>query len=887
MKRFCIVITFLISLTASAQDLLMQSGTFNRCDPDIFYDSGGDAGAYGSNENIVTTICAENAGEFIILNFTHFSTQLNTDILTIYDGDSTAAPLIGSYSGVVNPGFVQASDTNTSGCITLEFISNDTGTTTGFAAEIFCAVPCQTITPTISAVPAVNGSGVIEVLPGTSIDFTGSATFSDDGTGATYDWNFGNLDTGTGLTGTSIYNNPGTYTVSFSATDTNPQGCTETALVSVLVLEPIITINNSAYAESSYSPEELIENVLVSGGCSAVDNFSYQVNGTPTSLTTKSYGYFTRGGAVNFPFEDGIILSTGRAHPAGNVSNGGALVTFNNGQAGDADLEAALSQTNTNDATFIKFNFVPTSSTISFRYIMASEEYDGSTECSFADSFAFLLREVGTTAYTNLAVLPDGTPVSVLNINNSGVCTANPAFFEGYLIGETNYGGRTVVLTATANVIPETTYEIKLVVADQGDSIWDSAIFLEAGSFILGGELGDDITIMAGTAECLGQSIDLDTQAPSANHVWYLDGVEIAGETNSVLNVTEPGEYSVDVVFSGSCQTSDSVIVEFKPSPIANVPPDINQCDPSGTGFAEFDLTQNDAFVLDTQDAADFVITYHLTAQDAIDNVGAIVSPYTNISNPQTIHVRIADVTQTCFETTFFDIELFNLVINPVLDLVVCDDDSNDGFAPFDLTSQDIGILGAQPAADFEVTYHLNFADADGDTGALVSPYTNITSPQPIFVRVESVSDDTCYMASTLSVFNLTVNYQALATQPTNMEVCDDISNDGISTFDLSTQDLTILNGQDPLIYNVTYYESQANADAPINAIANINAYDNITNPQTIHVRVEDPLYPACYGYTTFDLIVLPLPAVLVPTPLYVCDDDGDGFGQFTLTDKN
>ena len=889
MKRFCIIISFLLSLTAGAQDVLMQTGTFNRCEPDIFYDSGGELGAYGSDENLVTTICAQNAGEFIILNFTIFSTQLNTDILTIYDGDDTSATVIGSYSGVVNPGFVQASAANTSGCcLTVEFVSNGTGTTTGWAAEIFCAVPCQTITPSISAIPAVNGSGVIEVLPGTSIDFTGSATFSDDGTGATYDWNFGNLDTATGLTGSSTYNNPGTYTVSFTATDTNPSGCSETTTVSVLVLEPIITINNAAYPESAFSPEELIENVLVSGGCSAVDNFSFQVSGSPNNLTTKSYGYFTRGGAVNFPFEDGIILSTGRAFPAGNASNGGALVTFNNGQAGDADLEAALSQTNTNDATFIKFNFVPTSSNISFRYIMASEEYDGSTECSFADSFAFLLREVGTVPYTNLAVLPDGTPVSVLNINNSGVCTDNPAFFEGYLIGDTNYGGRTVVLTATANVIPETTYEIKLVVADQGDSIWDSAIFLEAGSFILGGELGDDITIAAGNAVCTGESIDLDTNAPTADHVWYIDGVEIVGEIDSIISITEPGTYSVDVVFSGSCQTSDSVVVEFKPSPIANVPPNLNLCDPVGTGLGSFNLTDNDTAILDTQDPADFVITYHLTQLDADNNVGALTSPYNNVSNPETIFVRIADNSQSCFATTFFDLEFSDITFNPVLDLEICDDDSNDGFGSFDLTVQDLGILGAQPSTDFVVTYHTSFADADGDVGALVSPHTNTINPEPIYVRVESAGDPTCYIASAFPVFNLVVNYRALAIAPSDLIVCDDASNDGVSQFDLTTQDIDILNGQDPLTYVVTYYETQADADAPMNVIGSPTTYNSISNPQTIHVRVEDASNPTCYGYTTFNLIVNPLPSFVVPTALEVCDDGTpDGLTLIDLTLKN
>ena len=92
-------------------------------------------------------------------------------------------------------------------------------------------------------------------------------------------------------------------------------------------------------------------------------------------------------------------------------------------------------------------------------------------ECYFADSFAFLLREVGTPIYTNLAVLPDGiTPVSVTNINHATLipdepmdplappdeltCDSNIGFFQGYNVGHTNYGGRTVALTASSAVTP-------------------------------------------------------------------------------------------------------------------------------------------------------------------------------------------------------------------------------------------------------------------------------------------------------------------------------------------------------------------------------------------------------------------------------------------------
>uniref|UniRef100_UPI00126A2974 choice-of-anchor L domain-containing protein n=1 Tax=Psychroserpens jangbogonensis TaxID=1484460 RepID=UPI00126A2974 len=751
MKKLYTLLILLLSFSSFAQDLLMQDGTFNRCEPDVFYDSGGAAGSYSSDETIVTTICAENAGDFISLNFTTFSTQLNTDILTIYDGDDTTAPVIGSFSGVAGPGVVTASVTNTSGCITLEFVSNATGTTTGWAASITCQEQCQIITASIDSTdPVANNSGVIEVPPGTTVDFNGSATFSDDDTGATYDWNFGDTITDVGTSVSHLYANPGTYNVTFTVTDPNPTGCSSTILITVIVLEPIVTINNPAYPESSFTPQELIENVLVSGGCSGVDNFSFQVNGTPNGFQTKSYGFFTKGGAVNFPFDEGIVLSTGRAFPAGNTPNGGALVSFNNGQPGDNDLEAALGQNNTNDATFIKFNFVPTADVISFRYMMFSEEYDGNTECNFADSFAFLLREAGTTAYTNLAVLPDGTPVSVTNINNSGVCTANPAFFEGYLLNDTNYGGRTVVLTATANVIPNTAYEIKLVVADEGDSIWDSAIFLEAGSFNLGGELGDDITIAAGNALCQGEIVTLDTEAPTAAHTWFLGGVEIPGETGSTIDVTESGIYSVNVVFAPGCDSSDSIEVEFKPSPVANPAPDLNIC--SLTGVGEFDLTDNDATILGAQDPNDFVISYHLTQGNAELNVDPLVSPYTNISNPQTIYARIAETTQECFSTTTFDLVFSVLAINPVTPLLVCDDNV-DGFAMFDLSVKNTEVIGALDPATVNVTYYATQVEADAGTNPLTIPFTNtIVTNQTVFVRLEANNESSCYNTTTLDL---------------------------------------------------------------------------------------------------------------------------------------
>ena len=130
----------------------MTNGTFNQCSG-TFYDSGGEFGNYGNNENFVTTICPDIAGNGLVLNFNFFATQIgsNADVMNIYDGDSTAATLIGSYQGSASPGTVLASGTNPTGCLTIEFISSTSGNTTGWEATIDCYEPCQTIIPSITS----------------------------------------------------------------------------------------------------------------------------------------------------------------------------------------------------------------------------------------------------------------------------------------------------------------------------------------------------------------------------------------------------------------------------------------------------------------------------------------------------------------------------------------------------------------------------------------------------------------------------------------------------------------------------------------------------------------------------------------------------------------
>ena len=186
MKYLITLISLLFSSLVLAQDVNMQTATISQCGG-VFYDSGGEFGNYGDDENFILTICPENPGQKIRLEFTAFGTQLNQDIMTFFNGDTVASPPFGDFSGGASPGLVQATQDNASGCITIQFVSNATGNIDGWAANITCLTPCQTINSQIdSTIPAPNGDGYIRVCPNEDITLNGSGIFSIDGAGAKF-----------------------------------------------------------------------------------------------------------------------------------------------------------------------------------------------------------------------------------------------------------------------------------------------------------------------------------------------------------------------------------------------------------------------------------------------------------------------------------------------------------------------------------------------------------------------------------------------------------------------------------------------------------------------------------------------------------------------------
>ncbi|WP_300094026.1 T9SS type B sorting domain-containing protein [Flavobacterium sp.] len=109
----------------------------------------------------------------------------------------------------------------------------------------------------------------------------------------------------------------------------------------------------------------------------------------------------------------------------------------------------------------------------------------------------------------------------------------------------------------------------------------------------------------------------------------------------------------------------------------------------------------------------------------------------------------------------------------------------------------------------------------------------------------------------------------AKANKPKSMLVCRE---DGVQfgIFPLIDQNAQVLGNQNPNFYKVSYHISQEDADAGINPLP--DGYTNISNPQTIYVRVEHKTIANCYATTSFNIFAGLKPILLPVDSLFICE---------------
>ena len=572
---------------------------------------------------------------------------------------------------------------------------------------------------------------------------------------------------------------------------------------------------------------QLINQVLVSSPCFVATSVTAKSGNDFSS--TNGIGYFENTNP-NFPFANGVVITSGdvtKVPSPNNAVQSDGIPTW----PGDTDMQAALLAQgvtiNSVNASKLEFDFIATTTTFNLSFLFASEEY-GASQCNFSDAFAFLIKDITvgfTTGYQNAATVPGpataGTPITVATIRdalyNPNCTSVNPQFFGAYngngFGPAINFNGQTVPMTASAPLVLNHTYHVKLVVADGNNNVgYDSAIFLEAKSLNIGGQvLGLDYVpanVNAGrNGICFGSAyptLQPETPLPAGTtYKWEKLQTnntyqQIGGQTTSTLvlgSALGPGGapqvglnyYKLKYLRIGCVEIEDIIVVQvFADINSLAIVPALSKCNnPSATSYT-YDLIKTRDIILNNNtpgvfdDLIGVTITFHNSIADANNNVA--VGNTKTITSGEALAgfdmwAKIKKNATGCYDIRNFKLKLVPspIIANQPLNITLC------GLVPspapradFDLNANILLMLGSQDPTIYAFSYHPTQLDADNNTNPIYVGPSGIKNTITItyFVRLQNILDPTC-TPNTTANFTLTVTPLAYVDILPDVIVCN------------------------------------------------------------------------------------------------------------------
>ncbi|MEI7594965.1 MAG: gliding motility-associated C-terminal domain-containing protein [Bacteroidota bacterium] len=625
------IFTTLFLLTASiftygqSNYLISTGGTISTCSG-FFYDSGlGSAANYGNNQNLTMTFCAgAGVNTHIQVYFNEFDVD-PSDTLYIYDGNSVnPANLIGAYNNTNSLELfpVQATISNSSGCLTFRFKSNGTGVAAGWKGTVSCVQACQKVfsdLDSVNMIPRPVDSNYINICLGDTITFKGSAIFPQNGlvyqqdtSTCTYIWNFGD---GTIDTGRVIKHNYGIvkgYEVSLTVIDVN--GCVSTNFLgcrvrvsgnpigSIKALPDICSSSDSIEITVGYDPSSIITIKPIASQLSASQGFDSTLfipdgPNCPTQCynTNVSFTAFTPGQTIQSAAD---ILS----------------ICVNMEHSFVGDLEFTITCPDGKSA--ILKEYIGTSGGGAFMGV--PNETDGLNECVAADNAPGIGWEYcWSNIYPNIGTIEDNANQTTLDstnrTNNTGyylpnepltqlvgcplnglwnieICDAwgsdNGYIFSwdlnldpdllptgwGYEVGIDSLGwsGSFIEVTTDSSIIvlPDSggLYDYTLTIYDKYGCSYDTTLYVNVIETPV-------VKLPSDTTLCQGQTLTLNPNYSGANTYHW----STSASTETII-VNSDGNYSITATNSigpVSCWDRDSILVAVVPMPLADLGPDI------------------------------------------------------------------------------------------------------------------------------------------------------------------------------------------------------------------------------------------------------------------------------------------------------------------------
>lgn len=236
------------------------------------------------------------------------------------------------------------------------------------------------------------------------------------------------------------------------------------SIAAVAALSATVALNETnaafAFTVTQTNNGNTLLNSLLGSNINGLTGFTVTTTGN-----ANAFGLFN-----NDPFGlgSGVVLSSGNVVNVVGPNNTSSKTT-SYGTPGDTPGSYDLAKL---DISFFADNTV---NNVFFEYVFGSEEFLEWGGSQYNDSFELLLNG------TNLALLPNGKPVTINNLVTTPSGPFNSAYINNYG-NTTQLDGYTKNLTFQGAVNKNAVNTLSIKIKDVGDASWDSAVFLKGGS---------------------------------------------------------------------------------------------------------------------------------------------------------------------------------------------------------------------------------------------------------------------------------------------------------------------------------------------------------------------------------------------------------------------
>jgi hypothetical protein len=485
----------------------MQDGVRSVCSG-TFYDNGGASGNFTNGQNITETFVS-STGSRLKFDFTAMS-NLNAASLKIYDGPTTASPLIGTFGGTT------FSVQSTGSFLTFQFYSQSGSFTTyaGWEANISCV--------STAAIPVASFStSTYTICSGSCINYTDLTTNSP----TAWNWQFQGaaISSSTVQNPTGIcYNTAGTYTVSLTAS--NGSGSSAATQTITVLAAPGVSI--------SPSTATICQGQSVTLTASGATTYTWSTGSTSNSITVSPFSSSSY--TVTSSTGNGCPTSVARLVVVRTVPVlfiGGSTVACP-GQSVTLTASGASTYTWSTGATS---NSITVSPTLPTTYTVTGQ---GSNGCT------------GDATQT----VTIGSPANVSIAGAGTVCAGQPLVLNAS--GATSYTWSTGSTSTSITVSPTVTTTYTLTGNSGGCN----------GSAVKTVTVNSSLAISGNTLICAGKSTTL-TVSGANTYTWSTAANGSSITVTPALTTT----YSVSGSNAAGCISTASTIVNVNAVPVLTV----------------------------------------------------------------------------------------------------------------------------------------------------------------------------------------------------------------------------------------------------------------------------------------------------------------------------